>query len=490
MFRSMTTTLPTGATGLTGLSILTATDSYKASHYAQYPPGTTRVSSYIESRGGRFPISRFFGLQAIVKQMFAVPITQDQIDAAEALFIRHGLPFNREGWEHIRIAHAGRLPIEIAAVPEGMDIPISNVLVQVVNTDPAVPWLTSYIETALMQIWYPITVATLSAAAREIILAALDRSSDDPKGQIGFRLHDFGTRGSTTMSAAALGGLAHLVNFSGTDTVPALLAGAEWYHEPMAGFSIPAMEHSTVTSWGRSGEVQAYRNMLARFGGPGKTVAMVVDSYDVEAAVETLIGVDLKDEILASGGTVVVRPDSGDPRIVVPRILRSLSRCLGSELNHKGYRVLHPAVRVIQGDGMDLDTIEDLYQAVTSDGWSAENVTVGMGGGLLQKVNRDTMRFAMKASAIQIDDIWADVYKDPKTDPGKRSKRGRLALVHNGTAWNDYASKTDFETVRIENVNGRTNLLRPVFRDGVLLVDETLETIRKRAAHNVENGSL
>jgi nicotinamide phosphoribosyltransferase len=275
-----------------------------------------------------------------------------------------------------------------------------------------------------------------------------------------------------------------LVNFRGTDTVPALLAGEAWYHEPMAGFSIPAMEHSTVTAWGRAGEVDAFRNMIAQFGGPGKTLAMVVDSYDMDNAVGTLIGVDLKEQIVASGGTVVIRPDSGDPRITVPRILRMLARSFGSELNHKGYRVLNPAVRVIQGDGMDLEAIRELYTAVTSDGWSAENVTVGMGGGLLQKLDRDTMRFAMKASAIEIDDIWADVYKDPKTDPGKRSKRGRLALVNNGTAWNDFATKTHFETVRIENLNGRTNLLRPVFRDGELLIDESLETIRRRARHN------
>jgi nicotinamide phosphoribosyltransferase len=471
-------------TGLPGLSTLTATDSYKPSHFAQYPPKTTHVSSYIESRGGPFAAARFFGLQGIIKHALLRPVTRQNVDEAEAIFTATGLPFNRAGWLHILESHNGRLPIEISAVPEGMDIPVSNVMVQVVNTDPLTPWLTSYIETQLMQLWYPTTVATLSATAREIIYAALDLSCENPQDQIDFRLHDFGARGSTTMESAALGGLAHLINFRGTDTVPALLAGAAWYHESMAGFSIPAMEHSTVTAWGRAGELDAFRNMLAQFGGPGKTLAMVVDSYDMDNAVGTLIGVDLKDEILASGGTVVIRPDSGDPRITVTRILRTLARCFGSEVNHKGYRVLNPAVRVIQGDGMDLEAIRDLYAAVTADGWSAENVTVGMGGGLLQKLDRDTMRFAMKASAIEIDDIWTDVYKDPKTDPGKRSKRGRLALVNNGTAWNDFATKTGFETVRLENLKGRTNLLRPVYRNGELLIDESLETIRRRARHN------
>jgi nicotinamide phosphoribosyltransferase len=472
------------AFGLRGLSILTATDSYKASHYAQYPPETTRVSSYIEARGGRFPAARFFGLQGIIKSSLLAPVTAEQIDAAGALFGAHGVAFNRAGWQHVLDAHGGRLPLEIAAVPEGMDVPVGNVLVQVVNTDPLVPWLTSYVETVLMQLWYPTTVASLSAAARAIIFAALDRSSDDPSGQIAFRLHDFGARGSTSMVSAGIGGLAHLVNFSGTDTVPALLAGAQWYHEPMAGTSIPAMEHSTVTSWGRANEVAAFRNMLQQFGGRGKTIAMVVDSYDMTEAVETTIGVDLRDDILASGGTVVVRPDSGDPRVTVPRILRALARSFGSEINRRGFRVLNPAVRVIQGDGMDLDAIDDLYQTVLNDGWSAENVSVGMGGGLLQKVDRDTMRFAMKASAIEIDGVWTDAYKDPRTDPGKRSKRGRLALVSSGTAWNDFAVKTGLETVRESDLNGRSNLLRTVFRDGELLIDEPFSLIRRRAAQN------
>jgi len=469
---------------LTGLSILTATDSYKASHFAQYPKGTTRVSSYIEARGGHFPSARFFGLQGIIKNLLLTPITAEDIQNADDLFTAHGMPFNRSDWDHILTAHGGRLPIEIQAVPEGMDIPIGNVLVQIVNTDPQVPWLTSYVETLLMQIWYPTTVATLSAATHDTILAALDVSCDDPKAQIAFRLHDFGARGSTSMQSAAIGGLAHLVNFLGTDTIPALLAGAQWYHEPMAGFSIPAMEHSTVTSFGRNRELEAFRNMLQQFGGPGKTIAMVVDSYDIDEAVGTLIGIDLKEEILASETTVVIRPDSGDPKIIVPRILRMLARSFGSEINRKGYRVLHPAVRVIQGDGMDLNAIEDLYRAIILDGWSAENVTVGMGGGLLQKINRDTMRFAMKASAIEIDGIWYDVYKDPKTDPGKRSKRGRLALINNGTLWNDYGTKTGIQTILEDQLAGRENLLRTVYRDSVLLIDESLATIRARALHN------
>ncbi len=461
-------------------TILETTDSYKLSHYAQYPPGTTRASSYIEARGGSFRSARFFGLQGLLKLFFTERVSEGDVSRMAELATAHGMPFDRDGWLHVVREHEGRLPLRIDAVPEGTDVPIGNVLVQVENTCDSTAWLTSYVETILMHVWYPTTVATLSAQAHAIVAAALERTAEDPAEKAAFALHDFGARGVSSVASGALGGLAHLVNFRGTDTIAALVAGRELYHEPMAGFSIPAMEHSTVTSWGRGGEAAAFRNMLRAFGGPGKTVAMVVDSYDTYAAVDDTLGVTLRDEIVASGTRVVVRPDSGDPNVIVPRIMRSLSRSFGFAINHKGFMVLHPSVRVIQGDGMDLDAIRDLYDAVERAEFSAENLTVGMGGGLLQKVNRDTMKFAMKLSALEIDGGWIDVYKDPKTDPGKRSKRGRLALVANGTAWNDYDVKTDFETIRLEALGERENVLRTVYRDGALLVDETLATIRER----------
>ncbi len=462
-------------------SILETTDSYKLSHYAQYPPGTTRASSYIEARGGPFTRTRFFGLQGLLKRFFTDPVTIDDVDRMVELATAHGMPFDRAGWMHVVGDHAGKLPLRIDAVPEGMDVPIGNVLVQVENTCDRCAWLTSFVETILLHVWYPTTVATVGAHAYEMIYRALERTAEEPAEKIAFALHDFGERGVSSIESGALGGLAHLVNFRGTDTIAALVAGRELYHEPMAGFSIPAMEHSTVTSWGRNGEADAFRNMLRAFGGPGKTVAIVVDSFDAYRAVDEIVGVTLRDEIIASGTRVVVRPDSGDPNVIVPRLMRSLARTFGFTINHKGFIVLHPAVRVIQGDGMELESIRELYEAVERAEFSAENLTVGMGGGLLQKVNRDTMKFAMKLSAMQIDGSWIDVYKDPKTDPGKRSKRGRLALVANGTAWNDYFVKTEIETVRLEHLGERENILRTVYRDGELLVDETLTTIRERA---------
>jgi nicotinamide phosphoribosyltransferase len=454
-------------------NLILDTDSYKYSHYLQLPRDTTHISSYIEARGGAFPFARFFGLQGLIKQHFLTPITAEQVDEAERVATRHGLPFNRDGWMRIVEKHGGRLPVEIEAVPEGMDVPIGNVMAQVVNTDPEMPWLTAFIETALLRLWYPTTVCTLSAMAKQTIMKQLEQSCDDPASVIPFRLHDFGARGVSSYESAAIGGLAHLVNFLGTDTVAALSYAADYYHEPMAGFSIPAMEHSTVTSWGRDGEVRSFENMIEHFAKPGKLFAMVSDSYDIDYAVDEIIGQQLREKIVNSGATLVVRPDSGDPSEVVPRIMNSLARNFGATKNSKGYLVLAPSVRVIQGDGMELATIRSTGEAILRAGFSAENCAYGMGGGLLQKVNRDTMKFAMKASAAKIAGEWVDVFKSPKGDTTKRSKAGRLALT------------AAFETVRVEALSNRENLLRVVYRNGELLVDESLAAIRERTTSDV-----
>jgi nicotinamide phosphoribosyltransferase len=460
-------------------NLILNTDSYKASHFLQYPPGTEYVSSYIESRGGRYPQTLFFGLQAFVKQYLLTPFTREDIDEAEALLAPHGLPFNREGWNYILEQHGGYLPLSITAVPEGSVIPTGNVMLQVVNTDPALPWLTSYVETSLLRaIWYPTTVATFSYAVRRLISRYLGETADNADG-LDFKLHDFGARGASSNETAALGGLAHLVSFQGTDTVAALVAARRWYGADMAGFSIPAAEHSTITSWGEENEEAAYRNMLDQFAGEGRLVAVVSDSYDLWHALDNLWGESLREEVENSGGTVVIRPDSGDPVEIVTESIERLMEKFGFRENSKGYRVLPDFIRVIQGDGINPDSIADILAAMKAKGQSADNIAFGMGAALLQKVNRDTQKFAMKASAICINGKWRDVYKDPVTDPGKRSKAGRLALVE---------QKGRLTTVRQENIREDRNRLVEVFRNGELLQEWNFEQIRSRAA-DADNGN-
>ncbi len=452
-------------------SILLNTDSYKSSHSFQYPPGTEYVYSYIESRGGAWDKTVMFGLQIFLKEYLSTPITLADIEEADDFWKAHGEPFYREGWEYILCNHGGRLPISIKAVPEGTVVAGKNVLVTVVNTDPACWWLPSFLETAILRaVWYPTTVATQSYVCKQIILAALEKSSDD-LAQVAFKLHDFGARGASSMETAAIGGAAHLVNFMGSDTVSGVLAARKYYGAPMAAFSIPAAEHSTITSWGRDHEVDAFRNMIKLFAKPGSIVAVVSDSYDLMAAVNGLWGGVLKDEVIKSGATIVVRPDSGDPLTVPIDVVRALAEKFGFTVNSKGYKVLPGCVRVIQGDGITVDSLPVILDNLLAAGFAADNIAFGMGGGLLQMVNRDTLRFAMKCSAICIRGEWHDVYKDPKTDHTKVSKRGRLALINDGNGW---------ETVPLEG-NAYKDQLVQVWRNGVLLRDWTFDQIRALA---------
>ncbi|MGC1302159.1 MAG: nicotinate phosphoribosyltransferase [Caulobacteraceae bacterium] len=453
------------------------TDSYKTSHHLQYPPGTSRVFSYVESRGGTYDRTLFFGLQAILREEFSRPVVGADIEEAAELLAAHGLPFNRAGWELLVERHGGRLPIEVRAVEEGTVVPVHNALMTVVNTDPDFFWLTSYVETALLRVWYPVTVATISWNVRQIIRAALERTADNPAGELPFKLHDFGARGVSSDASAALGGLAHLVNFKGSDTLAAILAGRRHYAEPMAGFSIPAAEHSTITSWGRAHEVDAYANMIDRFGKPGGVFAVVSDSYDLYGAVEHLWGEALRQRVIDSGATLVVRPDSGDPVTVVARTLALLAERFGTRTNGKGYRVLQN-VRVIQGDGVNPDSIRAILDRIVADGFSACNLAFGMGGALLQQLNRDTQKFAYKACAAEVGGAWREVFKDPVTDSGKRSKHGLLGLVREGSE--DWAT-VPVDADRFEPVGGGENLLRPVYRNGELLAERTLADVRRTA---------
>jgi nicotinamide phosphoribosyltransferase len=257
--------------------------------------------------------------------------------------------------------------------------------------------------------------------------------------------------------------------------VSGALLARRFYGEAMAGFSIPAAEHSTITAWGREGEEAAYANMLARFGGPGKLVAVVSDSYDVFHAVKEIWGKRLKAQVEASGGTLVVRPDSGDPTTVPVEIVALLAEAFGARVNAKGYRVLNDRVRVIQGDGINEKSIAAILDNLTARGFSADNVAFGMGGQLLQALDRDTLKFAMKASAIRLgDEVWRDVWKKPATDAGKSSKPGRLAVVERAGA---------LATIRESELRtGERNRLEPVYENGRLLRDQSFADVRARAA--------
>ncbi|XP_028679932.1 nicotinamide phosphoribosyltransferase 2 [Erpetoichthys calabaricus] len=459
-------------------NILLATDSYKITHYKQYPPNISKVYSYFECRireGDRFKAVVFFGLQYLLKKYLAGPVvTEEKIQQAKLFYLLHfkQAVFDEERWRLLLEKHDGRLPIRIKAVPEGMIVPRGNVLFTVENTDPDFYWLTNYVETMLVQIWYPITVTTISREFKKILARHLKETSGSLDG-LEYKLHDFGYRGVSSQESAALGGASHLVNFCSTDTVAGLLMAQQYYSCPMAGFSIPAAEHSTIISWGRNREKEAFEYLLEQF--PSGPLSVVSDSYDIFKACRHIWGGKLKERVMERNedSRLVIRPDSGDPVETIIEVLNILEDAFGSTVNSVGYKLLPSYIRIIQGDGIDINSIEKILKKLKSEGWSAENVNFGCGSALLQKINRDTLNCAFKCSYVETEGKGMDVYKQPVTDPSKGSKRGRLSLRRNSDGY--------METVEKGNGKPEEDILTTVFENGSILHEFTLDEIRKNA---------
>ena len=459
-------------------NLILMTDSYKLCHYDMYPQDTEGVYSYFESRkGAQFPFTLFFGLQYLIKRyLCGEVIFEEDIDQTSELVAAHlgnKELFNRKGWEYIVNEYGGRLPLEIKAVPEGSIIPVDNVLMTVENTDPKCYWLTNYIETLLTHVWYSSTVATLSKSVKNSMEKFLGETGDP--ASINFMLHDFGYRGATSEEAAGIGGLAHLVNFMGTDTIAAMRLAVDYYNADLSSlaFSVPATEHSIMTSLGREGEYQVLDNIMDKY--PSGILSVVSDSYDIYKFVDEIVS--RKQDIISRDGRFVVRPDSithnhPSPSELTLWIVKRLWEGYGGHTNSKGYMVLDDHIRVLWGDGIDPAGINDILKLLKTNMLAAENMVFGMGGGLLQRVNRDTQRFAFKSSAQKRSGVWYDVSKSP-LDASKTSKAGRFDL-----AWN--SANHAYVTVP-EGSRGSDTILRPVFKDGELLIDDNFSKIRERS---------
>jgi nicotinamide phosphoribosyltransferase len=465
------------------LNLLLLADAYKYSHYKLYTPGTTKIYSYLESRGGLFDETVFFGLQYFLKEYLeGKAFTRENIDEAEEILNGvFGRPdvFDRKNFDYILDRYEGRLPVRIKAISEGTAVPVKNVLMTIENTDPKCFWLTNFLETLLMQIWYPSTVATLSREIKKSIHYYFEQSSDENAYEaIDFTLNDFGFRGVSSVESAGLGGAAHLINFMGSDTVYASAFAKKYYDaKKIYGMSVPATEHSIMTLLGKEGESELFNHVLDAY--PDGTLACVSDSYNIFNAVGELWGKELKDKILQRNGRLVIRPDSGDPVLTLLKVFEILFDRFGFSVNQKGYRVLPTQVRVIQGDGIDYDSIQLIYKALIANKISAENLLLGMGGALLQKVNRDTQKFALKCSYAEVNNRKVEVKKSPMelNENGdlvpsfKASKAGKLKLVHmNGFL------KTVNETESGED------LLETVFENGTITRTHTFEEIRMNSS--------
>lgn len=386
----------------------------------------------MSSRGGEYDEMVFHGLGYYLKKYLSNKfISSSDLIRASDMARGHGVPFNLQGWQYIAKELDSQLPIIIKALPEGSIFKPHDVILTIENTDPNCAWLTSYLETLLLKIWYPITIATKSYHVKKMLKGYWDNTSDNPDG-VDFAYHNFGDRGSSSVESAAIGGVAHLTQFKGTDNFNCLDLSNDYYDGKYQGFSIPATEHSTVTSWGKENEFEMIENYLETYKDQAM-IACVLDSYDVYKAVDFVTSGRMKEKIESDDyPTFIIRPDSGSPIEVIQKILMILGENnVKATINSKGYNVLNK-YRIIWGDGVTPSQIDEILSKFCSGKWkkfSAENFAFGSGGDLMQNLNRDTCKFAIKASAIKVNtalgSVWRDIYKDPITDPGKKSLRGR-----------------------------------------------------------------
>uniref|UniRef100_A0A674H6W3 Nicotinamide phosphoribosyltransferase n=1 Tax=Taeniopygia guttata TaxID=59729 RepID=A0A674H6W3_TAEGU len=419
-------------------------------------------------------------------------VTKEKIKEAKEVYREHFQDdvFNEKGWNYILEKYDGHLPIEIKAVPEGSVIPRGNVLFTVENTDPECYWLTNWIETILVQSWYPITVATNSREQKKILAKYLLETSGSLEG-LEYKLHDFGYRGVSSQETAGIGASAHLVNFKGTDTVAGIALIKKYYgtKDPVPGYSVPAAEHSTITAWGKDHEKDAFEHIVTQFS--SVPVSVVSDSYDIYNACEKIWGDDLRHIIEARSpeAPLIIRPDSGNPLDTVLKVLEILGKRFPITENSKGYKLLPPYLRVIQGDGVDINTlqegmlVEQIVEGMKKNKWSIENIAFGSGGALLQKLTRDLLNCSFKCSYVVTNGLGINVFKDPVADPNKRSKKGRLSLHR--TPAGDYVTleegKGDLEEYG-------QDLLHTVFKNGKVTKSYSFDEVRQNA--RLKNSEL
>lgn len=450
------------------------TDSYKLAHFLGYPPGTEHVYSYIESRGGPTDVV-FFGLQKLLFERISQPIAGEHIEEAEDFVARHGLPFNKAGWEHILNKHGGYLPLEIKAVPEGLLVPSSNALMTIENLDPVVPWLTSYEETlGLRDIWFASSVASRLFFMRRKLKSLFEMASDNDVSP--FSILDFMSRGVPGYDASIIGGMAYLTCFQGSDQPAAVRAANYYYMDPMAGFSVPATEHSIMCAYGRSEEEEraAFHHLVDVMAQPGGIISVVSDTWSIFRAVTLWCEPEMVAKVKAKNLTLVIRPDSGDPAMVLPAILPAIVQAYGGQQNSKGYLVLSN-VKVLWGDGIDENTFTRPFLEALKLKIAPDSIMVGSGGGLATvNMTRDLHKWAMKASEMVINGQRVPIMKDPITDPGKASKSGRFALIKNDAG--------KFETISAARSDvDQADLMETRYRgDGEVIDPTTMAQIRER----------
>lgn len=497
---------------------LTDTDAYKLGHVHMYPEGTEYVLSNFTDRGSRIEgvtHTVHFGLQAFLhswiteawKPFFAA--TEDEVAEQYDEFTLSILGPNNVGSDHIRALHKlGYLPLRFRSLPEGARVPLRVPKFTVENTHPDFFWLTNYIETAMSAaIWQPATSATIADRFRQLLDEWAIKTTGSTEG-VQWQGHDFSFRGMAGIHAAAASGAGHALSFTGSDNLNVVNYVDDFYGpaEGLVVGSVPASEHSVATAFGPSDEKGYFLRLMAQ--NPTGILSAVSDSYDL-FNVLTVVLPEIKDEILARDGKLVIRPDSGDPVDILTGTLKwpednlrwpdstrdedtrtpaevgvveLLWNLFGGTETEQGYKVLDPHIGVIYGDSITYDRAKAIMERLEAKGFASTNVVFGIGSYTYQYQTRDTFMSAMKATWVQVNGEGIDIFKDPATDSGtKKSARGRIAVVEKD---GEYRLIDSTLGDLIEHVEGtEADALQTVWEDGEFVKTETFAEIRERVGH-------
>ena len=501
-------------------------DFYKVSHRQQYPAGTEYVYSTWIARGSRLEGVNHvvaFGIQAFVQKYLIDYFNDNFFDRPkqEVLdeyirVIRFTLGVAKPDASHLADLHdLGYLPLEIKAVPEGTLVPTRVPMATIENTDARFFWLTNYIETLFsVESWMPSTSATIAFEYRKLIQAYAEKTGGDLTA-VPFQGHDFSMRGMASVEAAAASGAGHLLSFTGTDTIPAILFHEKYYgadiERELVGASIPATEHSVMCAYGNEGEIETFRHLIEDLY-PGGFVSVVSDTWDLWRVLGEYLP-ELKDKILARDGRVVIRPDSGDPVDIIAGtelqwqrnnpadeytlsekgVIEVLWDLFGGTVNEKGYKVLDPHIGAIYGDSITLDRADRIMDRLEAKGFCSTNVVFGIGSYTYQYNTRDTFMFALKSTWVQVNGVERQIFKDPITDDGtKKSLKGRVVVIDNKklypktqNVWSTSLSVIDKLTLEQANGNEDVDVLKTVFFEGTPMNVQTLGEIRERLLSNL-----
>ena len=489
---------------MTKMNALLLKDFYKAVHSEMLPEDMTKSVSYFTPRKSRVDCWDHvvnFGLQAFCKIWLIDYFNENffKLDEEEVVKSYQRIMDNTMGKgiydiEKVRKLHQlGYLPVEVFSLPEGALVPMHCPIFGITNTDDGFAWLPQALESLISaEMWYPMICATVGHTYREIVNKWYDKTCDDnvPRRRA---LGNFDFRGDQGVDAALKAASAWCLSFVNSATVPVIPYLEEYYNcnceKEEVAFGAVSTEHFVMCSnFAVDGdEITFLRRALTELY-PNTSFSCVSDSYDYWNVVENILP-QLREEIMNHNGCLLVRGDSGDCVKIVTQTVFKLWDMFGGTTNSKGYKVLDPHVKALYGDSITIQRAEQIFEILEKNGFAAQNVSLGVGSfsmhcieedGMLKPFTRDTFSCAIKATYCEINGKPYQIFKDPKTDKiaganFKKSQKGCCLVIKKDGKY-DYIDGFNWDCV----CDNPRNELKTIFRNGELIVDESIQDIRDR----------